>query len=470
MKTCLPWVTLKLTSCGAGAVLGRLADLDAGLVEAVREVVAEDGVAVAGEGDKRERLARARLQERFDVGGAGGVGAGQGDLAELLLRAFLDLEADGDGGDLGFAVGFRIGDGGGDLGLVESVGAVDGLERLLIGVDELLAVAAAAVVGVSLLHLEALPQKLGVEVLVAGDIDRRHPVLDALVHLEDHGLRGVAVRGGGFFHLDADGCVEEALLLQEVLHVEGAFVQEIVVDGSFFEDRHKQMQAALRKLRADDFDLDDGSLLDLEGIAGGPGGFIVGRLLQGDRGFKTILLLEVGAQVGERVAGRLAADLGAYLEFAFLAELGQRDAGVLAFEIDGAHPGKRADIDGVGDVDLLAGFIAIGFERDHGFVVAVLREHGLDGVDAGGRVGLGIGDAGVQLAAVFEQRGEALFLDAGDLHAAYVEARDAGEDEDELVAGALDPDRDVAVAAGGEEAARGLANLVRIEGLTRLLA
>ena len=192
------------------------------------------------------------------------------DGAELLLLAFDDRVGDVDLGNLerGPVLRFvRVLDGGGNLRVAETVGAIERLDGVGVCVDERLAVTPGALVEIGLLDAADVPDGVGVEVFVAFDVDGEHLVFPALVDRVLHGdVAGNGVGGGiricgGAQDVDLGGHVEVALLLQEVADVVRAFVEQVVVDCAFFVDRDEQMDARLGKLCADDNDLDDGALL-----------------------------------------------------------------------------------------------------------------------------------------------------------------------------------------------------------------
>ncbi len=78
--------------------------------------------------------------------------------------------------------------------------------------------------------------------------------------------------------------------------------------------------------------------------------------------------------------------------------------------------------------------------------------------------------SGIQVGRILEQGGEAIVLDALDLHAADKVAWRAGKDQGHRVALPHAAHPDIAIASGGEQPAQALADRLRIERMADLLA
>jgi hypothetical protein len=158
------------------------------------------------------------------------LGAEDADLVDLGRVALGDVEADVD------AVALDGGDGGGDLGAVETAGQVLALELLLgaigQGLVEGLAFADADV-------LERLGQGLGVELLEADEVDVGDD--GALVNDDDHGVA-----------LDGDAHVLEQAGGKQRAQGGGAlFVVVAVADAKGQGREHRARVSALQALDAD---------------------------------------------------------------------------------------------------------------------------------------------------------------------------------------------------------------------------
>ena len=148
---------------------------------------------------------------------------------------------------------------------------------------------------------------------------------------------------------------------------------------------------------------------------------------------------------------------------------GRRGGGWGVVDGDLADAGLRAYADVERGVDLMADVVDGGADLDDGLIEAVFGERFLDGVSSNGKGGVDEGISGVEAGGELEQRGETLFLDADDGDATDVVTGVAREDEGDAGAFGSAVDADVAVAAGGKEAAEIGANLGGIEGGVRLL-
>ena len=168
------------------------------------------------------------------------------------------------------------------------------------------AVTAVTVIGVGLLHAQQVSEGVTVKVFVALDIDLGDFVRCAGVYgVLDHNLRRAftdeihAVRG-----------VEVALLLEVILDVEGALVEQIVVDRALLKDRDQQLDAGAGELGSVNDHANNGALAGVEFVVHLAPLRSIGGLLQADGAFETVLLLIEGADTGERITGGLTADFG----------------------------------------------------------------------------------------------------------------------------------------------------------------
>ena len=210
----------------------------------------------------------------------------------------VSVERDRQAGDLGrITVGLDVGIAyrRGDLRFVEAVGPVESEQILLVSVEEFLTVASAAGVGVGFLHLQIFAQQVAGEVLVALDVDRHNLVRLPLIH----GVKDDLLIGSRLLLRDLHNGIEISLLLQVILHVVGALIQQVVIDSSLFVDGEEQVQTTLGELRPGDLNPDNRPLFYVEIVVQSLGNGIVGGLAQSDSSFEAIFLLEIIPEIFE---------------------------------------------------------------------------------------------------------------------------------------------------------------------------
>ena len=356
-----------------------MCDLNHGPVEAPAQIVGQQSVPVSGQAAGRERLAGDGVQLRRKLGGVHLLVAFDAHRAHAQLRPFFNMVGHGERGRLRGRLrlqGRRTGIGrrpraglGGDFDFREAVVPINSFDGARVGRHQRLRVNAVAVGDIGGMDTEQGVEGCGAEVVVARHRDPLDAPPRSQAHIVDNHHEAGA-RGSffvGYLH------VKIAPLLEKVAQPTIAFVEQILIDASLFEDGNQPLELLRTDVGAFDPHLDDGALLGGKAVADCIGLGVVLLGFELDLRLQPLFALVDLQHPGQRPAGGFAVHAHAGPQASVRTEFLRRHSSVTG-DRDRAHPRLRAGNHVKGDVHQLLSRARRQSLSDHRLVEAVLGQ------------------------------------------------------------------------------------------------